>query len=253
MATLTAADRSEIATKMCLKAISHNADPLIARSNDLNSAFWSWYMQYLAEALPLSKEQIRINLQRGTLHGTSQYIPQSRNQSGGCSSYWAWITEEPAATRNFLWALKNDNAWRPLTNGGVCCLSLGERQRYQPQKHVVITIDLSLIFRAEGAVPTINGFGFKIAEMQPRLVEDAAQVCKELQAVIESGLRFHEELSTLMSAVRTDNQLIDLMPEALPFLPVKEPKTKAVIPIEFANSLREKLTKGVPSPQKKRG
>lgn len=253
MATLTAADRAEIASKLCLKAISGNTDSLIPRSSQINAAFWAWYSQHLSEDLPLTKEQIVVNLQRGTLQGTSQYTPQQRNANGGGgSSSWTWGTEEDISLRKFMWDLKNDTVWRQLFTNGICNLSINDRLKYSPSRHTVLTIDLNLVFRSPHTVPTIHNFGFQIPAHQPKIIEEASSLCNEVRTVIESALRFHDEVSTLLASVKTDRQLLDLMPEAAPFIPFKEPKTKALVPVEFANSLREKLAEGVPSEDRKR-
>lgn len=249
MATLTVADRAEIANKLCLKAIAHNAENLQVQADKINASFWAWYLQHLTEDLPLTRGQIDLNLQRGTLQGLSRYCPQTRAQTGGNPPSWVWSSEEDIRARGLMWAIKNDAAWRRLFNS-ICTLDLGDRTRYSPQKHDVLGVTLTLVFTSEHTMPAINGFSSRIPVLQPGLIADGILLCKEVKAVIESALQFHEEVSSLLAAVRTDKQLLDLMPEALPFIPVKEPKTRAVVPIEFANALREKLASGVPVDRK---
>lgn len=232
--------RSDIADQLMVKAVAHNAEPLVKRMEALNKEFWAAHIENVKKVFPVPQKQWPELIQAGLVNGVYTVTPK---EAPGEGEKWEKdITGIRPRSRNH-------REFRSGSKEGSvedCLYTLLMDQAFAEFKKQMDNDyqTYRLRFTAQSTLPPLKGMG-TLPHGHP-LVAQLEAVEADFKKVAAEGAAFRAELASLLEACRTKKQLQELVPEAAALIPEPEKPKRQVVPVEQAEKVRKMLEKGVP-------
>lgn len=262
---LTKEIRKDLAAKITAKAIEKHAPAMSKKVKALNTKFTEVHARHLASLIPEVPESswdrmIQKRIAASTQGGEVTVYPSERDAKGNLSSssrYLGKLSSSYKVSEDVFNRVKRMmmDKWTKVFE----CFDV--RRSY----HEEIAIQ-SFDPRFDRVLPTFGGCSrINLRGLEPEnikevdqleqariralapLVKQVDELSAEFMSILTQALDYHEKVSDLLDACRTEKQLADLFPEAAAMLPQKVKKAQPVVPVELAKNVRRMLAEGVPA------
>lgn len=229
---LTNAIRKDIAIGLTRKAIAKHGPDVSVAFQKLNDDFWMAHEANVAKLINLPRTKWAELIQAGMIQTTIGVSPQVKHDGKNASHVWIHHNVRG----------KKDTHIEPFIL--VVCApefkavdKLTASDYYSQYHHLKLANDIS--------VPSLNGMS--VLDGNSQLYADARRCYAMLKQVIDAASNIYDQTMSVLLSIKTDKQLLDILPEAKEFLSEPEPKeAKAVMPVEYVNQLRDRIKSGVP-------
>lgn len=263
--TLTKEIRKDLAAKLTAKAIEKHAPAMAKKVKTLNTKFTEVHARHLASLIPEVPESswdrmIQLRIAASTQGGKVTVYPSERDAKGKLSSssrYLGNLSSSYKVSEDAFNRVKRKmmDKWSKVFE----CFDV--RHSYREE----VTIQ-SFDPRFDRVLPTFEACSrINLRSLEPEnikevdqleqariralapLVKQVDELSAEFMSILTQALDYHEKVSDLLDACRTEKQLADLFPEAAAMLPQKAKKAQPVVPVELAKNVRRMLVEGVPA------
>lgn len=263
--TLTKEIRKDLAAKLTAKAIEKHAPAMAKKVKTLNTKFTEVHARHLASLIPEVPESswnkmIQMRIAASTHGGEVTVYPSCRDAKGTLSSsshYLGRLSSSYKVSEDVFNRVKRKmmDKWSKVFE----CFDV----RHSYREEVAIQ---SFDPRFDRVLPTFEACNrINLRSLEPEnikevdqleqariralapLVKQVDELSAEFMSILTQALDYHEKVSDLLDACRTEKQLADLFPEAAAMLPQKVKKAQPVVPVELAKNVRRMLAEGVPA------
>jgi len=264
--TLTKEVRKDLAATLTAKAIEKHAPAMAKKVKTLNTKFTEVHARHLASLIPEVPESswdrmIQLHIMTGRKSVEITVYPVERDDKGRLRTNSAQLGEHSSTYEvdekvfnQLLRAMRGK--WDPVLSALEVRVASWNSQLYIRK----FTPRFDRVLPAFTADHHINLRGLepenikevdqleqaRIRALAP-LVKQVGELSAEFMSILTQALDYHEKVSDLLAACRTEKQLADLFPEAAAMLPQKAKKAQPVVPVELAKNVRRMLAEGVPA------
>ncbi len=263
--TLTKEVRKDLAAKLTAKAIEKHAPAMAKKVKTLNTKFTEVHASHLASLIPEVPESswdrmIQMRIATSTHGGEVTVYPSGRDAKGNLSSsshYLGGLSSSCKVSGDVFNRVKR----KMMDKWGKVFECFDVRHSYREE----VTIQ-SFDPHFDRVLPTFEAYNrINLRSLEPEnikkvdqleqariralapLVKQVGELSAEFMSILTQALDYHEKVSDLLAACRTEKQLADLFPEAAAMLPQKAKKAQPVVPVELAKNVRRMLAEGVPA------
>lgn len=262
---LTKEIRKDLAAKLTAKAIEKHAPAMSKKVKTLNTKFTEVHARHLASLIPEVPESswdrmIQLRIAASTQGGEVTVYPSERDAKGKLSSssrYLGNLSSSYKGSEDVFNRVK-----RMMMDKWTKVFECFDVRRSYREEITIQSFDprFDRVLPTFGACSLINLRGLepenikevdqleqaRIRALAP-LVKQVDELSAEFMSILTQALDYHEKVSDLLDACRTEKQLADLFPEAAAMLPQKAKKAQPVVPVELAKNVRRMLAEGVPA------
>ena len=225
---LTQKHKEEIAIGLTLSAVAKHGERMSGKFTDINHRFWTEHKKKVNDLLGIPEAKIQEIMIAGCFSSSMTIHPKLDTSEKGS------LTFSPPHDCMDEFTRMRDRILNTVEFYAVNKFYHSNNSRYYEK---------TVRFFNDNPVVNINGMGY----LSPEMSDEIIAAHKEFRGIIKEAEQFYGQISALISSVRTAEKLLEILPEAKPYLPPIPPKNnKAIIPIEAIQDVRDKLKAGVP-------
>lgn len=263
--TLTKEIRKDLAAKLTAKAIEKHAPAMAKKVKTLNTKFTEVHARHLASLIPEVPEgswnkMIQMGIATCTRGGQATVYPSNRDAKGKLSSsseYLGALYSSYKVQEEVFKRLKGKLREKWGTAFECFDIRISFKDELQIRSYGPTFDKVMPSFHGDSYI-NLRGLEpenikevdqleqARIRALAP-LVKQVDELSAEFMSILTQALDYHEKVSDLLDACRTEKQLADLFPEAAAMLPQKAKKAQPVVPVELAKNVRRMLAEGVPA------
>lgn len=264
--TLTKEIRKDLAAKLTAKAIEKHAPAMTKKVKTLNTKFTEVHARHLASLIPEVPESswnkmIQLHTMTGRKSVETTVYPVERDDKGRLRTHSTQLGGHSSTYKvdekvfnQLLRAMSGK--WDPVFSALEVRVASWNSQldirKFTPRFDRVLpafATDHHINLRGlepENIKEVDQLEQARIRALAP-LVKQVSELSAEFMSILTQALDYHEKVSDLLDACRTEKQLADLFPEAAAMLPQRAKKAQPVVPVELAKNVRRMLAEGVPA------
>lgn len=261
---LTKEIRKDLAAKITAKAIEKHAPAMAKKVKTLNTKFTEVHARHLASLIPEVPESswdrmIQLQITASTQGGEVTVYPSERDAKGelSSSSHYLGRLSSSYKVSEDVFRVKRMmmDKWAKVFECFDVRRSYYEEiviQSFGPRfDRVLPTFATDHHINLRGLEPENIKEVDQLEQARIRalapLVKQVDELSAEFMSILTQAMDYHEKVSDLLAACRTEKQLADLFPEAAAMLPQEAKKAQPVVPVELAKNVRRMLAEGVPA------
>lgn len=229
--------RRDVAMGLARKAVAKHGDALTKQFVDLNADFWKGHAENVKELIDIPRKEWGRFMQAGVFSSTCKVEPLFSYKDEND------VLRASCFERNDA-RFHHDAKDKTSAIDNICCMP--EFKGISKFLHIDRYNTIRLVFSADDVLPRITGM--EKMERGCHLYLCAMGAMTNLSSICKAFIDTYGKLIGVVDSVKTEKQLLELLPEAKEFLPPPAPKeSKSLVPVEYVQKLRDSIAAGVPN------